>query len=91
MVKDRPEPYLQATYQPRVHFCLTARHDCEQPHTMKPEPQETEKDLGKDLKAFEQLPGKTKELLLLNDQAEKATGKESAALHKMIRDKSLNP
>lgn len=55
---------------------------------MKPEPPETEKDFGKDLKAFEQLPAKTKELLLLKDQAEKSTGQESVALHKVIRDKS---
>ena len=55
---------------------------------MKPEPPETEKDLGKDLKTFEQLPAKTKELLLLKNQAEKATGQESVALNKMIRGKS---
>ena len=55
---------------------------------MKPEPQETKKDAGKDLKTFEQLPGKTKELLILGDQAEKATGQESVALNKKIRDKS---
>ena len=55
---------------------------------MKPEPPETQKDLGKDLKTFEQLPAKTKELLLLKDQAEKATGQESGALNKMIRDKT---
>ena len=55
---------------------------------MKPEPLETEKDLGKDLKTFEQLPAKTKELELLKDQAEKATGQESVDLNKRIRDKS---
>ena len=55
---------------------------------MKPEPQKTEKDFGKDLKAFEQLPANTKELEILKDQAEKATGQESVALNKMIRDKS---
>jgi hypothetical protein len=55
---------------------------------MKPEPPETEKDFGKALKRFEQLPAKTKELELLKDQAEKATGQESVALNKKIRDKS---
>jgi hypothetical protein len=55
---------------------------------MKPEPQETEKDLGKDLKTFEQLPATTKELEVLKDQAEKATGQESVALNKEIRDKA---
>jgi hypothetical protein len=55
---------------------------------MKPEPQETEKDLGKDLKTLEQLPTKTKALLLLQDQMEKATGQENVDLHQMTRDKS---
>lgn len=55
---------------------------------MKPEPPKIEKDLGNDLKTFEQLPAKTKELELLKDQAEKATGQRSVALNEMIRDKS---
>lgn len=45
-------------------------------------------DLAKDLKTFEKLPVKTKELVLLKDQAEKTTGPESGALDKEIRDKS---
>ena len=57
------------------------------PPNMKPEPKETEKDLGEDLKTHEQLPAKTKELLLLQDQAEKSTGQENVDLNKMIRDK----
>ena len=64
------------------------RNDRKQQPTIKPKPQETEKDLGKDVKTFEQLPAKIKELELLKDQAEKATGQESVALNKMIRDKS---
>lgn len=44
-------------------------------------------DPAKDLQKFEQLPAKTKELSLLKDQAEKATGPENAALHRKIRDK----
>jgi hypothetical protein len=70
-----------------VAKAVSLRNDHKQ-QIMKPEPQETEKDLGKDLKTFEQLPAKTKEVELLKDRAEKATGQESVALHKMIRDKS---
>ena len=55
---------------------------------MKPEPKKTEKDFGKDLKTFERLPAKTKELELLKDQAEKTTGQESVTLDKKIRIKS---
>jgi len=55
---------------------------------MKPKPQRTEKDLGKDLKTFEQLPTKTQELLVLQDQAEKSTGKEKLDLQEMTRIKS---
>ena len=55
---------------------------------MNPEPPMPEKNFGQDLKTFEQLPAKTKELELLKDQAEKATGEESAALNKLIRDKA---
>ena len=54
---------------------------------MKTEPRKAEKDFGRDMKAFEQLPAKTKEMLILKDQAEKATGQEGVALHKMIRVK----
>jgi hypothetical protein len=55
---------------------------------MKPEPPTTEHDFGKDLKTFEHLPVKTKELLLLQDQMEKSTGQENNDLNKVIRDKS---
>jgi hypothetical protein len=55
---------------------------------MKDKPPEAEKDFAKDLKTFEQLPARTKELDVLKDQAEKATGQESVALNKIIRDKS---
>jgi hypothetical protein len=58
---------------------------------MNPEPPKTEKDFGKDLKTFEQLPAKSKELELLKDQAEKTTGMESVALNKLIRDRSAEP
>lgn len=55
---------------------------------MKPAPPEAEKKLGKDLKAFEQLPAKTKELEVLQEQAEKTTGAKLATLHEEIRDKA---
>ncbi len=55
---------------------------------MNPGPQESAKDFAKDLKTFEQLPARSRELELLKDQAEKATGKESVALNARIRDKS---
>ncbi|MEO6993623.1 MAG: hypothetical protein ABI273_08335 [Lacunisphaera sp.] len=55
---------------------------------MKPEPQEIKKDAGKDLKTFTQLPAKTKELLILEDQEGKATGQERVALNNTIREES---
>lgn len=55
---------------------------------LKSPPPETEKDLGKDLQTHEELPAKTKELELLQHQAEKATGKETIALNKIIAEKS---
>ena len=57
-------------------------------NALRPKPPRAEKDFGKDLKAHEALPGPTKELLLLQDQTEKSTGKEKAKLHKMTQDKS---
>jgi len=56
--------------------------------TMKPKPQETKKDAGKDLKTFNQLRAKTNELLVLGDQAAKATGQERVALNKTIQEES---
>ena len=55
---------------------------------MKTAPQSTENDLGQDLKTHEALPAKTKELELLQHQAEKATGWENLALHKIITEKT---
>lgn len=55
---------------------------------MKPKPPEPALDLAKDLQTFEQLPARTKELDLLQDQAAKATGKESVAIHQKIRAKA---
>lgn len=45
-------------------------------------------NLSQDLATFDALPAKTKELDLLQDRAEKATGLESAALNQLIRDKT---
>lgn len=55
---------------------------------MNTEAPKTEKDFGKDLKALEQLPARTKELLILQDQTEKSTGQENVDLQKKARDKS---
>lgn len=55
---------------------------------MKPTPAESEKRPSKDLKAFEELPEKTKELNLLADQAERETGKCRARLDRLIETRS---
>lgn len=55
---------------------------------MKPETNNSEKQLSKDLKTFEELPEGTKELHLLADQAEKSTGTERAALDQSIPNKT---
>jgi len=55
---------------------------------MKPEPLDSKKDFGKDLKTFEQVCVKTKELELLKDLDEKAIGQERLSLEKKIQDKS---
>jgi len=55
---------------------------------MKQEPSQTEKEFGKDMKTFEQLPLTTKELELLQHQAEKATGQARVALDTAIREKA---
>ncbi len=55
---------------------------------MDPTPAPTETKFGEDLKTFEQLPAKTKELVVLKDQAEKSTGAENVVLTKMIREKA---
>ncbi len=47
-----------------------------------------EKNFDKDLKTFERLPDKTKELELLRDQGEKSIGQACANLNKMIWEKS---
>jgi len=60
-----------------------------QPHsTMKTEPQKTAAKSSTDMKMFEQLPDRTKELELLLDQAEKSTGPEGVRLNKVIQDKA---
>jgi hypothetical protein len=54
---------------------------------MKQTTPETEKDHGRDTKRFAQLPAKTKELELLQHEAEKSTGQASVALNKLIQEK----
>jgi len=55
---------------------------------MNPDPQETDKDFGADLKTFDELPAKAKELHQLKDIAEKTIGKESVVLDRAIRAKA---
>jgi hypothetical protein len=55
---------------------------------MNSEPQKTKKDSDRDLRTFEELPAKTKELVVLKDDAEKATGKERAIMDQTIQEKS---
>ena len=52
---------------------------------MNSEPPGAESKFERDMKTFEQLPAKTKELVVLKDAAEKTTGPESVTLHKKIR------
>jgi hypothetical protein len=51
-------------------------------------PKKVDKDVGQDLKTFERLPAKTKELLQLEEQAKKATGRKSMEINRMIRERS---
>ena len=55
---------------------------------MKQDPPQTEKEFGRDMGTFERLPARTKELELLQHQAEKATGQEGLALNAAIREKA---
>ena len=55
---------------------------------MQPSSSEPEKDLSRDLKKFDRLPAKTKELVVLKDDAEKATGPEGVAVHQKILAKA---
>lgn len=55
---------------------------------MKSNQTETEKDPAKQLKTFEQQPAKTKELELVEDQAEKSIGQERVEKNKKIRAKA---
>jgi len=48
----------------------------------------TEKDPAKQLKDFSGQPAKTKELELMEDQAEKSTGKERVATNRKIQAKA---
>ena len=51
-------------------------------------PQATEKDFGRDLGTFEQLPERTKELLKLKEQAERATGPKQIVITRQHEEKA---
>lgn len=55
---------------------------------MKPKSPKPEKDPAQDMETFDALPAKTKELSLLQDQAEKSTGPEKEAVNRKIERKS---
>jgi hypothetical protein len=55
---------------------------------MKPKNKNTTPDHGQALAEFDQLPDKTKRLLELKQQAEKATGEASVEIQKKIRKHS---
>ena len=55
---------------------------------MNPEPTKTRETGDADVETHDQLPAKTKELLLLQDQAQKASGPDEVALNGKIADKS---
>jgi hypothetical protein len=55
---------------------------------MNSEPPKTKADSDRDARTFEELPAKTKELVVLKDTAEKSTGKERAAVDQTIKEKS---
>ncbi|MDP2137402.1 MAG: hypothetical protein Q8J74_06065 [Candidatus Didemnitutus sp.] len=58
---------------------------------MNPEPAKNEKTFRKDMKTFEKLAAKTKELALLADRSEKSIGEESVILNKTIQIESNKP
>jgi hypothetical protein len=55
---------------------------------MNSKPEKTEKELGPDLKTFEEQLTETKELEILQHQAEKAIGTKKANIDSEIRDKA---
>lgn len=55
---------------------------------MNPEPAKTSESVTADLGTHKRLPEKTKDLLRLQDDAQKASGLEEVALNKKIADKS---
>lgn len=57
---------------------------------MKPKLPKPTKDTGKDLREFDNLPTKTKELLISADNEEHAIGREKAAHQKSSRSKSIS-
>lgn len=63
-------------------ICYNAKQHSE---TLKTDPKDTKMNFTEDIKTFEKLPEKSKELHILKDNAEKVTGMENADLHKEIQ------
>jgi len=55
---------------------------------MKTDSSESKKNLARDLKVFNDLPGKSQELTILKDSAEKSIGPKKAAPHDDIEQKA---
>lgn len=55
---------------------------------MNPEQAKTSESVAADVGAHKRLPEKTKDLLRLQDEAQKASGPEEVVLNKKIADKS---
>jgi hypothetical protein len=55
---------------------------------MSAEQAKTKESVAADVDTHERLPAKTKELLILQDEAQKASGPDEVALNKKIADKS---
>ena len=55
---------------------------------MPSEPPKTRQDSERDLKTFDELPAKTKKLVVLKDRAEKATGRKRTAINRTIVEKA---
>ena len=55
---------------------------------MKTDQPQAEKVFQKDIKAYEKLSAKTKELVALKDEAEKTTGPENVAINDQIKAKA---
>ncbi len=55
---------------------------------MNPRAPRAEKEFGRDMRTFEQVPAKSKELIVLQQQAEKVTGPAAVVLNKVIQEEA---